>query len=223
MEAIQDPYSSLILLSIVLILPLLVVSTTSFIKISVVLFIVRGALGVQQAPPNMALYAIAVVLSVFVMAPVGNDILNEASLLDTKGSFESLEMFMADGQSLFDPLTAFMRINTDQHIIETFTTRAENFWPKEFLRNISTDNNLLILIPAFLVSELAVAFKIGILLSLPFIVVDLVVANVLTALGMMMVSPMMISLPFKLLLFITVNGWLRLTDGLILSYSYAVP
>ena len=115
------------------------------------------------------------------------------------------------------PLQEFLVKNTDPAITKTFVQTAQKIWPQD-KQNFISDTNFLILIPAFTISELTKAFQIGFLLYLPFIVIDLIISNILLAMGMMMVSPMTISLPFKLLLFVTLDGWLKLSQGLLLSY-----
>lgn len=220
MENLTGPYASLLVIAAVLAIPFFVVSTTSFIKIAVVLLIVRNALGIQQAPPNMAIYAVAIVLSVFVMAPVGDGMLQAAAELEDIGAFGSIEQFLSNSGRLFVPLTEFLKDNTSPGTTQIFADRATMAWPEDFRARVEEDSAL-ILVPAFLLSELTSAFKMGILIYLPFVIVDLVVANVLTALGMMMVSPTMISVPFKLLLFVAIDGWFRLMDSLILSYALA--
>ena len=115
------------------------------------------------------------------------------------------------------PLQEFLVKNTDPAITKTFVQTAQKIWPQD-KQNFISDTNFLILIPAFTISELTKAFQIGFLLYLPFIVIDLIISNILLAMGMMMVSPMTISLPFKLLLFVTLDGWLKISQGLLLSY-----
>ncbi|KMW56381.1 Flagellar biosynthesis protein FliP [Candidatus Rhodobacter oscarellae] len=199
-------------------LPFAVVAMTSFIKIAIVLLVIRNALGIQQAPPNMALYTVALVLSVFIMAPMGDAILGSAAALEQDGGFQSLTSFIERGGVLLEPLASFLNHNTDVGTADLFRSRATTLWPEDF-RNQLSEDSLLIMVPSFLLSELTNAFEISVLIYLPFAVVDLVVANILTAMGMMMVSPAMISMPFKLLLFVLVDGWYRLLDGLVLSYA----
>lgn len=217
METLANPYSALLLLGSVMALPFIVVASTSFVKIATVLLILRSALGIQQAPPNMALYAVALALSVFIMAPVGDAMLKEAARLEQLGAFNSIQTFLELGGSLFAPIGEFLAKHSRPEMTQLFTNRATILWPEEFRVSIGP-NNILIQVPAFLLSELSLAFQIAILVYLPFVVIDLVVANVLTALGMMMVSPTLVSIPFKLLLFVLIDGWYRLLDGLVLSY-----
>ena len=117
------------------------------------------------------------------------------------------------------PLKDFLIVNTDVRITKAFVTASKKIWPEEMRNSIESDNYLFV-IPSFVISELTKAFQIGFLLYLPFIAIDLIISNILLAMGMMMVSPMSISLPFKLMLFVSLDGWLKLTQGLMYSYSY---
>ena len=119
---------------------------------------------------------------------------------------------------LSPPLRKFLSDNTEDGVLRAFMSTAKRIWPKEQHDQISKDN-MLILVPAFTISELTKAFQVGFLLYLPFIAIDLIISNILLAMGMMMVSPMTISLPFKLLLFVTLDGWLKISQGLLLSYK----
>lgn len=218
MGALQDPYVGLVFIGLVLLVPFLVLATTTFIKIAVVLFMVRNALGVQQAPPNLALYAIAIVMSVYIMTPVGDAMYKAGLEASEFNDLTRLSDLFTALVPIVEPLTEFMRSNTSATVFEAFVSRAQVVWPDEFLEEVNPSEHILVLIPAFMLSELTKAFEIGLLLYLPFVVIDLVVANVLTALGMMMMSPVVISMPIKLLIFVLVEGWFRLIDGLILSY-----
>jgi len=212
-----NPLSLAILLGALSLLPLVLMITTSFLKISMVLMLTRNAVGVQQVPPNMALYGIALAATIFIMAPVFNAMQDrfKEKPIDTT-SATKLEDSLMYG---IEPLTAFMLKNTDPDVETHLIDNAEKMWPKSMADNVSTHHdNLLLLVPAFVLSELQSGFKIAFLIFIPFLVVDLVVSNVLLALGMQMVSPMTISLPLKILLFVMVSGWTRLLDGLFYSY-----
>lgn len=216
-----DPVTLAAVLALVALLPLAAILTTSFIKIAVVLMLVRNALGVQQAPPNMALYALALILSAYVMGPVFADIataFSDAALAPSPeqgGGLGAMVQALANGA---EPLKAFMTRHSDAAHRDFFVRSAYLLWGEEASAQLAHDN-LLVLIPAFLVTELTAAFKLGFLLYLPFVIIDLIVSNILLALGMMMVSPITISLPFKLFLFVMVDGWTRLIQGLVLSYA----
>ena len=189
-----DPITLAVLLALMALMPTLVVVSTSFLKIAVVMSLLRNALGVQQMPPNLALYGMALILSVYVMAPVGMHMFDRLTERpDTLKNVPSLVGTVREGA---EPLREFMLKNS----------RAEQ-------------RDFIVLMPAFVVSELTAAFQIGFLLYLPFVVIDLIVSNILLAMGMMMVSPVTISLPLKLFLFVMVDGWSRLIQGLVLTYA----
>jgi type III secretion protein R len=198
-------------------LPLLLVTTTSFLKISIVLSLVRNALGVQQAPPNMAIYALAILLSAYIMAPIGHKITQ--AFAEEKDPTMSVKALLQVARKSSEPIRDFLVKNSKPQQREFFLATAKKLWPAD-LANDSNKTDLLIVTPAFVVSELTAAFEIGFLLFLPFIVIDLVVSNILMAMGMMMVSPVTISLPLKLFLFVMVDGWSRLIHGLVGTYIH---
>ncbi len=210
-----DPVALAFALGIFALLPLFLVTTTAFLKISIVLSLVRNALGVQQAPPNLAIYALAMLLSMYIMAPVGYQIANAiASDPDATLSTKALLNVAKKGA---EPVRDFLVANSKYEQREFFFNTAKKLWPPE-LSVDSSHRDLLIATPAFVVSELTAAFEIGFLLFLPFVVIDLVVSNILMAMGMMMVSPVTISLPLKLFLFVMIDGWSRLIHGLVQTY-----
>ena len=211
----------------VALVPLAVVMTTSFLKISVVLVLVRNAMGIQQAPPNMALYGLAVILSAYVMAPVGYQIsaelraaAAESGAAGTPGvqAGSSLENFLGVAERTAEPMRGFMLKNSRAERRDFFVRTARQLWGPEQAAALR-ETDLIVLVPAFLLSELTVAFQVGFLLYLPFVIIDLIVSNILMAMGMMMVSPVTISMPLKLFLFVMVDGWSRLIQGLVLSYA----
>lgn len=211
----ENPVPLLVFATTLLIVPFVVVSITAFVKISVVLFLIRSALGVQQTPPNLVLYGVTIVLTAYVMSPVFAASL--AAIGDPSGLMEDPSQWPAVFERGSGPVREFLT---------RFTTPEERAFFLEAAREMHggldvelEEDDLFVLAPAFVTAELTRAFEIGVLLYLPFIVIDLVVTNILTAMGMMMVSPMVISLPFKLLLFVAVDGWVRLTHGLVLSYA----
>lgn len=197
-------------------LPLLVIIGTSFLKIAIVLSLLRNALGIQQVPPNMAIYGMALILTMFIMTPVAYQISN--NLQQAPLTLESENLFDRLDQEALSPYRAFLSGHTDARQVTFFSQSATQYWP-ESVRNAVPEDSLFIMLPAFMVSQLIESFKIGLLLYLPFIAIDLIVSNILLAMGMMMVSPMTISLPFKLLVFIMVGGWERLLTQLVLSYK----
>lgn len=212
-----DPVWLIVITATLGLLPMFLIMATSYVKIVVVLMLVRNALGVQQIPPQMVINALAMIMSIFIMAPVGSDMMN---LIERERNLESLqpmELFeVADRVS--PPLKEFLVKNTDERVSEMFVSTAERIWPEKMHSSISKDN-WSIVIPAFTITELTKAFQIGFVLYLAFLAIDLIISNILLAMGMMMVSPTTISLPFKLLLFVTLDGWLKLTQGLLLSYQ----
>ncbi len=210
-----DPVALAFALGLLALLPLILVTTTSFLKIAIVLSLVRNALGVQQAPPNMAIYALSVLLSMYVMAPVGYKIADIIS--QEKDPTISVRTMLAVGKQSAEPLKEFLVRNSKPEQRQFFFSAAKKLWPKELVED-ATEADLLIVSPAFVVSELTAAFEIGFLLFLPFVVIDLVISNILMAMGMMMVSPVTISLPLKLFLFVMVDGWSRLVHGLTMTY-----
>ncbi|MDR0466702.1 MAG: type III secretion system export apparatus subunit SctR [Deltaproteobacteria bacterium] len=200
-------------------LPFLLMLCTSFLKVAIVLALVRNAIGVQQIPPPMALNGLAIIITLFIMLPVASDtlgILERHKLPERISAIrpaEVVEIASAAG----GPLKDFMMRNTHRPVSNTLEQTARRIWPERFHGIIKSDN-IAILTLSFTISEISRAFEIGFLLYLPFICIDLVVSNILLAMGMMMVSPMTISLPFKLLLFVYLDGWVKVFQGLMLSY-----
>jgi len=216
MELTQfTPSSALVTVIVVALAPFVGVMVTSFTKIIVVLSLLRNALGLQQVPPNVVLNGMALVLTVYVMLPVGLEMAERASTVqNTMGSTQGL-MDVADAAK--EPMRDFL-IKHSSPVQRTFFLKtAQKNLPPERAAKL-TERDFVVAVPAFTVSELSAAFQIGFLIFLPFLVIDLVIANILTAMGMMMLSPTTISLPFKLLLFVLVDGWVKLTHGLVLSY-----
>lgn len=197
-------------------IPLAVVTMTGFLKISVVLFLIRNALGVQQTPPSLVLYGIALVLTVYVTSPLMSQIYGEISARDI--NLETAEGIGETADALRQPLKDHLTRFTKPGERQFFMAATNRVWP-EAAREDLRDDDLVVLLPAFVASELTRAFEIGFLLYLPFLIIDLVVANILMTLGMIMVSPILISVPLKLFLFVAVDGWSRLMHGVILSYG----
>lgn len=206
----------IVAIGLVGILPLAVVTMTGFLKISVVLFLIRNALGVQQMPPNLVLYGIALVLTVYVSTPLLTDI--SSRMQEAQLNLQTTEGMARAGEIAREPLKQHLLRFTHEDERRFFMDSTEKLWPPE-ARQTLRDDDLSILVPAFVASELTRAFEIGFLLYLPFLIVDIVVANILMTLGMIMVSPVLISIPLKLFLFVAVDGWSRLMHGLILSYA----
>lgn len=214
-----DSFSLIALFVGMSLLPFLAMVATSYLKIVVVISLVRNALGVQSIPPNMVVNAIALILSFYVMAPVvekGWDIYKEESAVN---KVEKKQYDTQIAMKAAEPMREWLVKQTDEKSRAFFVSTAEQLWAKDGEETAEVDpESFFILIPSFCVSELTKAFQIGFLVYLPFIAIDIIVSNILLAMGMMMVSPVTISLPFKLLLFVMVNGWTLLIQGLVRGY-----
>jgi flagellar biosynthetic protein FliP len=197
----------LALMSAITILPSILLGLTAFTRIIIVLSILRQAMGTQQTPPNQVLISIALFLTFYVMAPTFEDIYKNAALPYLEGSISAVSAISGAA----DTLREFLILNTREAELSMF---AEMAGDEPYATN--EDVPYPVLLPAFITSELKTAFQIGFLLFLPFLVIDLVIASILMSLGMMMLSPMLVSLPFKLLLFVLVDGW-AMTIGSIAS------
>ena len=197
-------------------LPFVAVAVTAFAKITVVLLIVRNALGVQQTPPNMVIYGIALVLTVYIAAPMAAEL--QTVLMNPALNFETLDDWLVVFDEGVEPIRDFLLRHARADDRAFFLEATASVWGPELAQGVE-DDALSVLVPAFLVSELTRAFEIGFLLYLPFLAIDLIVSAILMSLGMMMVSPIMIAIPFKLFLFVAVDGWSRLVQGLVLSYT----
>jgi type III secretion protein R len=211
-----DPLTLVFILAALGLLPFMLMMVTSYVKIVVVISLVRNALGVQQVPPMMVINGLAIIFTVFIMGPVAMKSYDIVMSHPTSGNPDVREV-LSLAEAASPPLCEFLEANTDPAVTQVFMSTAKRIWPKDQHHSISKSNPFII-IPAFTISELTKAFQIGFLLYLPFIAIDLIISNILLAMGMMMVSPMTISLPFKLLLFVTLDGWLKISQGLLLSY-----
>lgn len=208
------PADWLLLLGVTALVPILLVTLTSFLKISVVLSVLRSALGAPQVPPTTAVTGLALVLTLAVMAPVGEAAWAAAHSVPPGGDAGAL----AAGTRALVPLKDFLSRFARPDDREAFLDLARRLRPRVPAVEVNGDD-LAVLAPAFMVSELRRAFTIGFLVFLPFLVVDLVVANVLLALGLTQLSPTSVSLPLKLLLLVAVDGWRLLARGLALAYA----
>jgi flagellar biosynthetic protein FliP len=208
-QVIGVPGASLPWLLLFPFLPALLLAFTAFTRIAVVLFLLRQGLGSHTAPPNLVLTGLAVLLTIFVMSPALKTIDAEAYQPFLSGALN----FNDAAEKAAQPLKGFMLRQTRAEDLSLFTADDKTIDPKE-VESVP----LAALAPAFLTSELKTAFQIGFMVVLPFLVIDLVVAAVLTALGMIMLPPQLVSLPLKLLLFVTVDGWHLLVGSLIGSF-----
>ena len=200
----------LLIMGLLTILPSLVLMMTSFTRVLVVLGIVRQALGLQQSPPNQVLIGLSLFLSLFIMAPT-LDKVNQTAIAPYSAGQINAEQAIGNAGLQFH---GFMIRQTREHDLAMFADMAKS---PRFAR--PEDVPFSILLPAFVTSELKTAFQIGFMLFLPFLVIDLVVSSVLMSLGMMMMSPTIVSLPFKLLLFVLVDGWSLLMGSLAASFG----
>ncbi len=215
---LPDPLTLIVLTAVLSLAPFFAVMVTSYVKLVVVLSLVRNALGIQQIPPNLVINALAILISVYIMAPVASTTFAQLEKENiSKIDAPTVQRVLGNIQ---EPLLTFLKTHTNEREKRFFLDTTRKLWSPEAAATVDKDS-FLILVPAFTVTELTSAFQIGFLLYLPFIAIDLIVSNILLAMGMMMVSPMTISLPFKLLLFVLVDGWTRLIHGIVLTY--AVP
>lgn len=217
MMGTPDPVVVLLTLGLLAVAPFAAIMVTSFAKIVIVLSLVRNALGLQQIPPNLVLNGLALVLSIYIMAPLAQQLSQAAEQRLAGGGNVQVQTMLQILSDAREPLRQFLGKHAQPREREFFVKSATRLWPPAQAAALRSDD-LMVLVPAFTVSELTAAFKIGFIVYLAFIVVDLVVANVLVALGMMMFSPTVVSVPLKLLLFVLLDGWSKLIHGLILTY-----
>jgi len=217
----SKPLVLMVALGALSLVPFLILMVTSFVKISVVLSIIRSALGTQQIPPTQVITGLAIILTIYIMAPVGLDMYRSAgSLFGQSGellSTQSVGLLVQAANKAKEPMREFLLKHSTLKDRNMFYNLAKRLRHEADREDIS-DRDFMICIPSFVISELKQAFQIGFILFVPFIVIDMVVANILLALGMHMLSPTIISMPFKLLLFVLVDGWYMITKGLIISY-----
>lgn len=216
--------AKLAVLAGVALLPFVVMLLTSFVKIIIVLSLFRNALGVQQTPPNQVLNGLALLLTVYVMFPTGaamydasKDVIAKATpapLFSDQSAKQIIEIIDASKE----PFKKFLQRNTLSKHIRSFYQIAYRLFPEPYKSSLKP-NDLIILMPSFITTQLKAAFEIGVLIYLPFFVIDLVTSNILLAMGMMMLSPLTIALPIKLLLLVMIDGWTILVQGLVLTFK----
>ncbi len=238
-----DSFSLIVVFVGMSLLPFVAMIATSYLKIVVVMSLIRNALGIQSIPPNMVINALAMILTFYIMAPVAQEAWDvvkrdEAAVRGTPQpagggapqSSAQLDREILDKPAIFahastlagaaEPFREFLSQRTTDREKAFFVHTAERLWAKEGEERAQIDpDSFYILLPSFCVSELTKAFQIGFLVYLPFIAIDIIISNILLAMGMMMVSPVTISLPFKLLLFVMVDGWTLLIQGLVRGYT----
>ena len=203
------------LLALMAVVPFAIMMLTSFSKLVVVLSIVRSALGTQQAPPTMVLTGLAAVLSMHIMAPTFEAMWQSGR--QAYAQSETAPQLLSHAAEISQPLRDFLVKNGSPEERARFVDMARELRAEDEAQLVS-DSDLSIVVPAFVVTELKEAFIIGFLIFLPFLILDMLIANVLLALGMQTLSPSQVSLPFKILLFVAVDGWSLLARGLILAY-----
>lgn len=218
------PMVLLVAMAALALVPFVLIMITSFVKIAVVLSIVRQAIGTQQIPPTQVITGLATILTIYIMTPVGLEIYHETQTVigDTKNE-------PAWAKITVDQMIEAVR--EGQHPLRRFLVKHAHIKDRDMFYKLAwkmrdprdratlTDEDFSVIVPAFVISELKEAFQIGFILFVPFLVIDMVVSNILMALGMQMLSPTTISLPFKILLFVLVDGWYLITKGLVLGYQ----
>lgn len=215
MDQAINPIGLIVTIASLSVLPLVAVTCTSFLKISAVLLILRNAIGVQQVPSNMVLYGVAMVMTLLVMGPVLTDA-GHRFAPNGKMPVSGVEVLDAINASV-PPFKKFMLANMNADYLNSFYETAQKFQKKYDAAPVSK-SDLFVVMPAFVASELADAFRMGLYLYLPFVIIDLAVSSALMALGMMMVSPMSLTVPAKIVLFVAVEGWAKILQGLVNSY-----
>lgn len=199
----------LFVLTILTLAPSILIMMTGFTRILIVLSFIRSALGLQQTPPNQVIIGLAMFLTFFVMAPIATEINNEALQPFVKSEITQDQAI----EKAMDPIRGFMFKQTRDKDMGLFLS-MKDMGSVEALEEIPTH----VIIPAFIISELKTAFQIGFIIYIPFLVIDMVVASTLMAMGMMMLPPVIISLPFKILLFVLVDGWNIIVKSLVLGF-----
>ena len=209
-EKVSSALQILVLLTILTLAPAILIMTTSFARIIIVLSFLRQAMGTQQTPPTQILIGLALFLTMFVMGPGWSEI-NEGALKpymeEELGQFEALKLAEI-------PIKRFMLNHTREKDLSLFVNLSEDKNPQS-----EEDVSIQTVVPAFIISELKTAFQIGFLIYIPFLILDMVVASILLSMGMMMLPPVLISLPFKLMLFVMVDGWYLTVGSLMRSFS----
>ncbi|MDD3693106.1 MAG: flagellar type III secretion system pore protein FliP [Oscillospiraceae bacterium] len=213
-EADKQPLSQsmelLLLITVLSLAPSIIIMMTSFTRISIVLSFVRNGLGLQQTPPNQVLIGLALFLTLFIMSPVISQVNNDAIKPYTQGEITQEEAF----SSAMKPIRKFMLKQTNRQEMKLFLKLSNQETVKDY-DDIPNEA----LIPAFILSELKKAFIMGFMILIPFLIIDMIVASTLMSMGMIMVPPVMISLPFKLILFVVVDGWSLVVKTLVTSFT----
>jgi len=222
-DGTANPVVLIVVMGVLALAPFALIMLTSFVKIAVVLSILRNALGTQQIPPNQVITGLALILTIFIMTPVAEKMYAQAGDIGNSDAIFSemsvREIFEASKRGR-EPLRDFLLRHAHREDLGLFLDWARRIAQKNGNNPDEIEaKEFRVVIPAFVTSQLAEAFIIGFLLFVPFLVIDLVVANILQAMGMFMLSPTIISLPFKLLLFVLIDGWVLLVKALVLGYT----
>lgn len=225
-DVLGKPIALVVALALVSLVPFVFMGVTAFVKISTVLQIVKSAIGAQSVPSNTVIMALATALTLIAMAPVGQTILDRVTpLVSGKEKVETTALVEKGLDAVREPMRDFLARNASEKERNRFFLVAKRARGARVAAepptasSTVTPQDLAVLVPAFVVTELTEAFAVGFLIFLPFLVIDLVVANVLLALGMQMLNPTQVSLPFKLLLFVAIDGWGLLAQALVSGYS----
>jgi type III secretion protein R len=217
-DVLGRPLALVVALALVSLIPFVFMSATSFVKISTVLQITKSALGAQSVPSNTVIMALAAALTLLAMAPVGQRIMDRATPLMSADKPKETSVLVTKGvEAVREPMRDFMKANASERERARFYKVAVEARPETERAKVGPDD-ISVLVPSFVVTELTEAFAIGFLIFLPFLIIDLVVSNVLLALGMQQLNPTQVSLPFKLLLFVAIDGWGLLAQALVSGY-----
>ena len=226
MDALKKPsiMTQAVVLTLLSLLPFIVMILTSFLKIVIVLSLLRNALGVQQAPPNQIINGVAFMLSLFVMYPTvvkmydaSRQIIYQSNAPESITSPDSTTYVLEIAAATQEPLREFLKNNSSVKHRALFYRMSYKVLPEEYRPTLKPDD-FIIVVPAYITSQLKDAFEIGVLIYIPFFVIDLVTSNILLAMGMMMLSPVTISMPLKLFLLVMLDGWTLLIEGLVNTF-----
>lgn len=220
-DSVSNPLVLIVVFGALSLAPFVLILITSFTKIVVVLGLLKNAIGTQQVPPTQVITGLAFILTFFVMAPVGQTVYEQ--IVDLPGardmfSQDTVKYIFQAADKGKEPVRDFLLKHTHPKDQALFVELARKMARSKENAKAITPRDFQVLVPAFVISELKEAFLIGFLLYIPFIVIDMIVSNILLAMGMFMLSPVTVSLPFKLLLFVLVDGWYLIVKGLVLSY-----
>lgn len=214
----SNDYSLIAIIAFATLVPFLIAAGTCYVKFSIVFVLIRNALGIQQVPSNMTLNGIALFLSIFVMLPIVQS--GYENYRAENVHLDSMESIVAFSDTGLAGYRTYLKKYSDPDLLEFFEhAQAGRLGEPVAEKNATTDDpSIIALLPAYALSEIKAAFKIGFYLYLPFVVVDMVISCILLALGMMMMSPVTISVPIKLILFVAMDGWSLLSKGLVMQY-----